>query len=211
MTWCCYHSPLIKIQNYAYDERTLRSKYSRYIHARIARQKRRDYLNFASIQRYAYKQSTRKLSRSWLPTGRNTLVRMSVHPHPFLVSSSCFHPSVVPLPRRGFFPGSRGSWARNTINSLRESPRVTASKNIYFPNAPIGSTYFRKPLPTHPPIPLAELSLPKRFLSFRLPLFGSARTRLFAGLRYLHKSAMQSLFIFRAKVWREYTRRPVCA
>lgn len=117
---------------------------SRYIHARIARQKRRDYLNFASVQRYAYKQSTRKLSRSWLPTGRNTLVRMSVHPgwanpHPSLISSSYLHLSIVPLPRRGFFPGSRGSWARNTINSLRESPRVTASKNIYFPNAPIGS------------------------------------------------------------------------
>lgn len=44
----CYRSPPIKIQNYAYDERAPRSKYSRYIHARIARQKRRDYLNFAS-------------------------------------------------------------------------------------------------------------------------------------------------------------------
>lgn len=76
-------------------------------------------------------------------------------------------------------------------------------------------TYFRKPL-LHPPTPRSSstvspwLSLPKRFLSFCLPLFGSAGTRLFAGLRYLHKSAMQSLFIFCAKVWRESTRRSVC-
>lgn len=80
---------------------------------------------------YAYKQATLKLSRSWLPTRQNTLVRMSVHSdcaNPFL-SRLLVMPSSV---RRAFASikasssrshGSRVSWARNTINSPREFPR----------------------------------------------------------------------------------------
>lgn len=128
-----------------------------------------------------------------------------------LVSSSCLHPFVVPLPRQGFFPASHGKSRQLGAKYDKLSSRIPASDGVEKYLLPERArrertrTFHPKPLPTHPRTPSAVLpsSLPKRFLSFRLPL---SRTRLFAGLRYLHKSAMQSLFIFRAKVWREYTR-----
>lgn len=130
--------------------------------------------------------ATRNPARSPVPR------RTSIHP-------SCLRLGKL-LPRL-----SRGSWARNTINSLA-NPREWRRRKIFTPRTRSSHTFYRKPLP-YQPVPtlfgcLAQLSLPKRFLSF---LFGSARTRLFAGQRYLHKSAMQSLFIFCESMAQVYT------
>jgi len=53
--------------------------------------------------------------------------------------------------------------------------------------------------------PRAWLSPEEGFHPSAACLFGSARTRLFAGQRYLHKSAMQSLFAFCESMARIYT------
>lgn len=100
---------------------------------------------------------------------------------------------------------SRGSWARNTINSLA-NPREWRRRKIFTPRRRPSHTSYRKPLP-YPPVPL-RLPCPALSRKDSYPsafLFGSARTRLFAGQRYLHKSAMQSLFIFHESMARVYT------
>lgn len=129
--------------------------------ARVPRQKRRDYLNFASMRRYAYKQSTRKLSRSWLPTAKYTcpderapwLRGNQPLPGPRLPSPpSCLHPSVVPSPRQTSSRALTRQLGAKYDKLSRESPRVTASKNIYSPNAPVGR-------PTPPTVSLCRTRL----------------------------------------------------
>lgn len=94
-----------------------------------------------------------------------TLSRLLVMPP----SIRCTFASARLLPSQPL-TGSRGSWARNTINSLRESPRVTASKNIYFPNAPVGNVPpYRKPLP-YPPIPRSLLDHLAQLSSEKVPI-----------------------------------------
>jgi len=158
---------------------------------------------------YVYKQSTRKLSRSWLPTTKYACPdeRAPWLRNPVSRLLSCLHPSVAPSLRQASSQALTRQLGAKYDKLSRESPRVTASKNIYSPNAPVGR-------PTPPTVSICRtrhpLRLPCPTLSRKdsyppVFLFGSARTRLFAGQRYLHKSAMQSLFIFRESMARVHT------
>lgn len=171
-------------------------------------------------------ESTRKLSRSWLltakyvcPGERCTLLTQN----PGRIASPAPRPPSPPsrlalLPRRASSQDSLSRQSRQLGAKYDKLSRIPASDGVekYLlperarrarPTPPVGVSLYR-------PIPnafdrLSQTHSRKGFYPSAF-LFGSARTRLFAGQRYLHKSAKQSLFIFRESMARIYTRRPVC-
>jgi len=138
-------------------------------------------------------------------------------------------------PRRSFLShGSRGSWARNTINSPA-NPRASDGVEKYLlpqrarPGRPATPLLSISHVPRHhavslyavaplPPVPsrdtpfgppLAPGSRPRKVSILPSPASSVRQELVYSRAKGIYINQPCNLFLHFAKVWREYTRRPV--